>query len=159
MSNPATGVAYPEGTLFHPTFLYEILWCLAMAGALLFLDRRFKLGHGRVFWTYVLLYTLGRVWIEMLRIDDAELVLGLRLNVWTSVLLGLTALVVLVVLARKFPTREETVRLRPEGDDPSAGPEADPEPDPEPDPASAGTGEAAAEPEEEKTDADTSART
>ncbi|MFD2024293.1 prolipoprotein diacylglyceryl transferase [Promicromonospora aerolata] len=165
VSNPATGVAYPEGTLFHPTFLYEILWCLAMAGALLFLDRRFKLGHGRVLWTYVLLYTLGRVWIEMLRIDDAELVLGLRLNVWTSVLLGLTALVVLVVLARKFPTREETVRLRPEGDDPSAGPEADPEPDPEPDPASAGTGEAAAEPEEEKTaaveepDADTSART
>jgi prolipoprotein diacylglyceryl transferase len=173
VSNPATGVAYPEGTLFHPTFLYELLWCLAMAGVLLFLDRRFKLGHGRVFWAYVLLYTLGRVWIEMLRIDDAELVLGLRLNVWTSILLGLAALVVSIVLARKFPTREESVRLRPEGDDPSAGPAADPEPDParEParerasDPASEGTGEAAAEPEEEKTaaveesDADTSART
>lgn len=165
VSNPATGVAYPEGTLFHPTFLYELLWCLAMAGALLFLDRRFKLGHGRVFWAYVLLYTLGRVWIEMLRIDDAELVLGLRLNVWTSVLLGLAALVISIVLARRFPTREESVRLRPAGHDPSAGPEAEPEPDPEPDPASEKTGEAAAEPEEQKnaaveeSDADTSART
>lgn len=161
VSNPATGVAYPEGTLFHPTFLYELLWCVAMAGVLLFLDRRFKLGHGRVFWAYVLLYTLGRVWIEMLRIDDAEQVLGLRLNVWTSILLGLGALVVSIVLARKFPTREESVRLRQAGDDPSAGPEADPEPDPE----RAGTGEAAAEPEKEETaaveesNADTSART
>ncbi|WP_129787541.1 prolipoprotein diacylglyceryl transferase [Promicromonospora panici] len=165
VSNPATGVAYPEGTLFHPTFLYELLWNLAMAGVLLFLDRRFKLGHARVFWAYVLLYTLGRVWIEMLRIDDAELVLGLRLNVWTSILLGLAALVVSIVLARKFPTREESVLLRPRDDDPSAGPEAEPEPDPEPDPASEETGTAAAEPEEKKTaaveesDADTSART
>lgn len=161
VANPATGVAYPEGTLFHPTFLYELVWNLAMAGVLLFLDRRFKLGHGRVFWAYVLLYTLGRVWIEMLRIDDAELVLGLRLNVWTSILLGLAALVVSVVLARKFPTREESVRLRPQDDDPSAGPEADPEPDPE----SEERGTAAAAPEEKKTaaveetDADTSART
>lgn len=161
VSNPATGVAYPEGTLFHPTFLYELVWNLAMAGLLLFLDRRFRLGHGRVFWAYVLLYTLGRVWIEMLRIDDAELVLGLRLNVWTSIVLGLAALVVSVVLARKFPTREESVLLRPRDDDPSVGPEADPGPDP----ASAVTGEAAAEPEEKKTaaveesDADTSART
>ena len=152
VTNPATGVAYPEGTLFHPTFLYELVWTLAMAGVLLFLDRRFKLGHGRVFWAYVLLYTLGRVWIEMLRIDDAELVLGLRLNVWTSVVLGLAALVVSVVLARRFPTREESVLLRPEDE-------------PEPDPGSAVTGAAAAEPEVSKTaavegsDADTSART
>jgi prolipoprotein diacylglyceryl transferase len=161
VSNPASGVAYPEGTLFHPTFLYELVWNLAMAAVLLFLDRRFRLGHGRVFWAYVLLYTLGRVWIEMLRIDDAELVLGLRLNVWTSILLGLAALVVSVVLARRFPTREESVLLRREDDDPSDGPEADPGPDPE----SAVTGEAAAEPEEEKTaaveesDSDASART
>jgi prolipoprotein diacylglyceryl transferase len=164
VSNPATGVAYPEGTLFHPTFLYELLWNLAMAGVLLFVDRRFRLGHARVFWAYVLLYTLGRVWIEMLRIDDAELVLGLRLNVWTSVLLGLTALVVSIVLARKFPTREESVRLRPEGDDPSSGAGAEPEPDP----GTEETGEADTAPAEKKetktaaveeSDADTSART
>jgi prolipoprotein diacylglyceryl transferase len=161
VANPATGVAYPEGTLFHPAFLYELVWNLAMAGVLLFLDRRFKLGHGRVFWAYVLLYTLGRVWIEMLRIDDAELVLGLRLNIWTSILLGLAALVVSIVLARRFPTREESVRMRPKDDEPPAGSGADPEPDP----ATEEMGEAAAEPEKEKnaaveeSDADTSART
>lgn len=162
VANPATGVSYPEGTLFHPAFLYELLWNLVMAGVLLFLDRRFRLGHGRVFSFYVLLYTLGRVWIEMLRIDDAELVLGLRLNVWTSVLLGLAALVVSIVLARRFPTREESVRTRPEmDDDPSAGPGDDPDPDP----GDAGTGTAAAAPDDKKTaaveksDADTSTRT
>lgn len=119
---------YDVGTLFHPTFLYELLWNLAMAGVLVYLDRRFKLGHGRVFWAYVLLYTLGRVWIEMLRIDTAEHVLGLRINVWTSILLGLAALVVSVLLARRFPEREPSVQLRPELElepdaDPGAGPE------------------------------------
>ena len=161
VSNPATGVSYPEGTLFHPTFLYELLWNLAMAAVLLYVARRFKLGHGRVFWAYVLLYTLGRVRIEMLRIDDAEQVLGLRLNVWTSILLGLAALVVSTVLARRFPTREESVRLRPEDEHPPAVRQAGPEPDP----VGEETGEAASEPEEMKTaaveesDADTSART
>ncbi|RPF21189.1 prolipoprotein diacylglyceryl transferase [Myceligenerans xiligouense] len=113
VTNPATGVAYPEGTTFHPTFAYEILWYLAAAGVLLFLDRRFKFGHGRVFWAYVVLYTLGRVWIEMMRIDETEILLGLRLNVWTSVVLGLVALAVSAVLARRFPQREESVEREP----------------------------------------------
>ncbi|MCP2266769.1 prolipoprotein diacylglyceryl transferase [Promicromonospora thailandica] len=161
VTNPATGVPYPEGTLFHPTFLYELVWNLVMVAALLFLDRRFRLGHGRVFWAYVLLYTLGRVWIEMLRIDDAEVVAGLRLNVWTSILLGLAALVVSVVLARRFPTRETSVRLRPGDGEPPAGSPAEPAPDP----GAEGTGAAEAEPEESRTaaveesDADASART
>ncbi|WP_206074609.1 prolipoprotein diacylglyceryl transferase [Antribacter gilvus] len=128
-----TGQAYPEGTLFHPTFLYELVWNLAMAGVLIYLDRRFRLGHGRVFWAYVLVYTLGRVWIEMLRIDTAEHILGLRLNVWTSILLGLAAVVVSVILARKYPEREKTVRLRPAdpGPDPEKGVEQDAEKDDE----------------------------
>lgn len=107
VTNPATGVAYPTGTTFHPTFLYEILWLLAAAGVLFFLDRRFKFGHGRVFWAYVVLYTLGRVWIEMMRINETEILWGLRINVWTSAVLGLTALALSVVLARRFPQREE----------------------------------------------------
>lgn len=109
VTNPATGVAYPEGTTFHPTFLYEILWCLAAAGVLLILDRRFKFGHGRVFWAYVVLYTLGRVWIEMMRIDESEILWGLRVNVWTSIVLGLVALAISIVLARRFPHPEESV--------------------------------------------------
>jgi prolipoprotein diacylglyceryl transferase len=109
--DPATGLRYAEGTLFHPTFLYEILWNLAAAALLVWLDRRYRLGHGRVFWAYVALYTLGRVWIEMLRIDTAEHVLGLRLNVWTSIIVGLGALVAFVVIGRLHPGREEGVRV------------------------------------------------
>ncbi|WP_402465875.1 prolipoprotein diacylglyceryl transferase [Isoptericola aurantiacus] len=109
--DPATGVQYAEGTLFHPTFLYESLWNLAAAALLIWLDRRYRLGHGRVFWAYVALYTLGRVWIEMLRIDTAETVLGLRLNVWTSIVVGLGALVAFVVIGRLRPGREDGVAL------------------------------------------------
>jgi prolipoprotein diacylglyceryl transferase len=115
----AAAAGYPPGTLFHPTFLYEMVWNIGAALLLIYLDRRFRLGHGRVFWLYVLVYTLGRVWIEMLRIDEAELVLGLRLNVWTSIVVGLGALVAFVVVGRRHPGREETVLLegRPEAAD------------------------------------------
>jgi prolipoprotein diacylglyceryl transferase len=71
--------------VFHPTFLYESLWCLLVAAALLLLDRRFDLAKGQIFALYGMLYTLGRGLIEMLRTDQANYVLGLRLNVWTSV--------------------------------------------------------------------------
>ncbi|WP_341360838.1 prolipoprotein diacylglyceryl transferase [Georgenia sp. M64] len=102
---------YEVGTLFHPTFLYEMVWNLAMVAVLLWAERRFRLGHGRVFWLYVMLYTAGRVWIEMLRIDDAEIVLGLRLNVWTSILIFLVALVIFVVVGRRNRDRPDTLWL------------------------------------------------
>ena len=69
---------------FHPTFLYEALWCLLVALALVQVDRRLSLAKGQVFALYGMLYTVGRGAIEMLRTDDANYVLGLRLNVWTS---------------------------------------------------------------------------
>ncbi len=94
---------------FHPTFLYESLWDLALAGVLILVDRRFKIGHGRLFALYVLLYTIGRGWIEALRVDPANHILGLRLNEWTSVLVGLGALAYIIVSARLHPGRETTV--------------------------------------------------
>ncbi len=102
---------YAPGTLFHPTFLYELLWNLAAAGLLVWLDRRFRLRDGRVFWLYVILYTLGRLWIEMLRIDPAELVLGLRLNVWTSLLVLGGATTSFVLLGRRRTGLPEAVYL------------------------------------------------
>lgn len=94
----------PEGfagsSTFQPTFLYEMLWVLAAAAVLVWWDRRTRQGHGRVFWGYVVLYTLGRVWIETLRIDPAEQVLGLRLNVWTSLAVLALGLVGLAVSRR-----------------------------------------------------------
>jgi prolipoprotein diacylglyceryl transferase len=94
---------------FHPAFLYESAWDVAVAGVLIWADRRFRMGHGRVFALYVLLYTLGRGWIEALRVDPANTILGLRLNLWTSLLVGLGALIYLVVSARLRPGREASV--------------------------------------------------
>jgi prolipoprotein diacylglyceryl transferase len=98
---------YADFATFHPTFLYESLWMLGVALVLIWADKRFRMGHGRVFALYVLLYCLGRVWIEYLRIDTANTILGVRLNVWTSILVGLGALIYLIVSARLRPGREE----------------------------------------------------
>ena len=91
---------YPAGTLFHPTFLYECLWNLAAAAVIVWLDRRHRFAGGQVFGLYLMAYTAGRSWIEMLRIDDAHRVLGLRLNVWTSLLVFALGVLVFVVAGR-----------------------------------------------------------
>lgn len=100
--NPAFPPGLPADTLFHPTFLYESLWNLAGVALLLVLDRTFKFRHGRLFWLYAAYYTLGRVWIEALRIDDAELIFGVRLNVWTSILVFVVAVAAFIVLGLKW---------------------------------------------------------
>ena len=102
---------FEDAATFHPTFLYEALWSTAAALLLIWADRRFRLGHGRVIFGYVVLYTLGRLWVETLRIDPAEMVLGLRLNIWTSILVGLVGVVGFVVSALRHPGRDEDVGL------------------------------------------------
>lgn len=109
----AAAAGYPPGTHFHPTFLYELVWDLLGVMLLIYLDRRFRLGHGRVFWLYVVYYTIGRLFIETLRIDTAERILGVRLNVWTSVVVGIGALIAFVVVGRRHPGREVGVSLEP----------------------------------------------
>ncbi|PKZ41449.1 prolipoprotein diacylglyceryl transferase [Kytococcus schroeteri] len=79
----ATGDPMVLGT-FHPTFLYEALWCLAMAGLVLWLDRIRSFAAGQVAGLYLMLYTLGRFFIEMMRTDEANTFLGQRVNVWVS---------------------------------------------------------------------------
>ena len=71
---------------FHPTFLYEALWNFAAAGVLLFVERRFRgrLRPGSLFALYVLLYSIGRLWIEMLRVDPSHEFGGIRLNVYVA---------------------------------------------------------------------------
>ncbi|WP_019147998.1 prolipoprotein diacylglyceryl transferase [Timonella senegalensis] len=102
---------FESGTLFHPTFLYELLWCLAAAGLILFLDKKFSFKRGQIFWMYVAFYTLGRVWIESVRIDAAETVLGLRLNVWTSIVVFALAVVGYIVAGRRNDSVNEQVEL------------------------------------------------
>ncbi|MGK5498773.1 prolipoprotein diacylglyceryl transferase [Streptomyces sp. URMC 125] len=94
---------------FHPTFLYESLWCVGVALLVIWADRRFTLGHGRAFALYVAAYTAGRFWIEYLRIDEAHEILGLRLNNWTSIAVFLGAVVYILLSARLRPGREAVV--------------------------------------------------
>lgn len=94
---------------YHPTFLYESLWCIGVALLVIWADRRFKLGHGRAFALYVAAYCAGRGWIEYMRVDEAHHVLGLRLNVWTAIVVFLLAVTYIVISAKVRPGREEIV--------------------------------------------------
>ncbi|GAB3381446.1 prolipoprotein diacylglyceryl transferase [Amycolatopsis echigonensis] len=107
----ATGhIPLPESPV-HPTFLYELIWNLLIALVVVWADRKFKLGHGRAFALYVAGYTVGRCWIELMRTDTANHILGLRVNVWTSILLFLGAMAYFVVAAKRGP-REAPETLR-----------------------------------------------
>jgi prolipoprotein diacylglyceryl transferase len=102
---------YLDVSTFHPTFLYESLWMLAVAGVLVLVDRRWRLGHGRVFALYVALYTVVRFPIELIRIDPANEVAGLRVNVWVSLFVFVGAVAYLVLSARARPGREAPEEL------------------------------------------------
>ena len=88
---------YAPGTTFHPTFLYESLWNVALCIALLAIDRRFRLRPGRLFAMYVVGYAVGRFWIEGLRIDPAHTIGGLRLNQWVALIAAAGAALYLAV--------------------------------------------------------------
>ena len=100
ISDDRLPAGYPSGTTFHPTFLYESLWSLALCLLLLQLDRRVSLKPGRLFVVYLAGYFLGRFWIEGLRIDPAHVIGGLRLNQWVA-----AAVVVLSIAFLVFDRR------------------------------------------------------
>ncbi|MFD5639996.1 prolipoprotein diacylglyceryl transferase [Streptomyces sp. NPDC127077] len=102
---------------YHPTFLYESLWCVGVGFLVIWADRRFKLGHGRAFALYVAAYCVGRGWIEYMRVDDAHHILGLRLNDWTAIVVFLLAVLYIVISSRLRPGREEIVEPRAEDDE------------------------------------------
>jgi prolipoprotein diacylglyceryl transferase len=90
---------YPVGTLFHPTFLYESLACLALCGLLLLVDKAEK-RPGYLFLYYTAGYTLFRFFIEGLRIDPAHSAGGLRLNQWVSIVVFAVSVSILVLPRR-----------------------------------------------------------
>ncbi|WP_030417904.1 MULTISPECIES: prolipoprotein diacylglyceryl transferase [unclassified Streptomyces] len=110
---------------YHPTFLYESLWCVGVALLVVWADRRFRLGHGRAFALYVAAYCAGRFWIEYMRVDDAHHLLGLRLNNWTALLVFLLAVAYMVVSARTRPGREAVVEPGAEALGEGSGDDAD----------------------------------
>ena len=84
---PSHRPEYVDNETFHPTFLYECIWNLALVGALLWVGKRFTLKPGRLFGLYVLGYSLGRLWIEFIRVDIASELAGVRVNIWVMLAL------------------------------------------------------------------------
>ncbi|MEE1785060.1 prolipoprotein diacylglyceryl transferase [Streptomyces sp. SP17BM10] len=111
----------PDAATYHPTFLYESLWCVGVALLVIWADRRFKLGHGRAFAVYVAAYTVGRFWIEYLRVDEAHHYFGLRLNDWTSIIVFVGAVAYFVIVGKKRPGREDPASVDPAAHEEDAG--------------------------------------
>ncbi|WP_449277214.1 prolipoprotein diacylglyceryl transferase [Leucobacter sp. GX24907] len=110
-SNPAFPVGLPEGTLFHPTFLYEIVWNLLGIVVLLAIERRWQPRWGRFFGLYLIWYGLGRAVIESLRVDPSLLFLGLRTNVLAALLAVVLGIVIIIVQGRRHPGIETSIHL------------------------------------------------
>jgi prolipoprotein diacylglyceryl transferase len=111
---------YLNATTFHPTFLYEALWNLALVGVLIWLGRKRVLRPGNLFVLYVGGYGLGRLWVESLRSDNASLIFGVRVNTWMSLLLIAGSIAVLAVrgLRRRPDDSDEPYREPPEPQEP-----------------------------------------
>jgi prolipoprotein diacylglyceryl transferase len=101
--------------VFHPTFLYEFFFCLLLAFVLIRLDHRYAWRRGQIFALYVAGYPLGRVVIEFMRTDEANHILGLRVNVWVSLLVFLLGVGLFVWCGRRPPDEpDETAASVPE---------------------------------------------
>ena len=93
----------------HPTFLYELLWNLLIFAALIYIDRRFTIGHARLFALYVAGYCVGRFWVELMRSDMATHIAGIRINTFTSTFVFIAA-VVYIMVAPKGREDPETLK-------------------------------------------------
>lgn len=105
-SNPAFPKGLPDGTLFHPTFLYEIIWNVVGVVVILLLDKRFRLQWGKVMALYLIWYGTGRSVLESIRVDTSETFAGIRTNVWMSFAAILLGLVIFLVQSRRHTGKE-----------------------------------------------------
>ncbi|WP_022888025.1 prolipoprotein diacylglyceryl transferase [Agromyces italicus] len=99
--NAAWPQGLAEGTLFHPTFLYELIWNLAGAALIVLLERRVNLRWGKAFAVYLIWYGAGRSFFESIRVDPSEMFLGIRVNVWASFAAVVLGIVILLVQRRR----------------------------------------------------------
>lgn len=107
----------PAGTLFHPLFLYEMIWNLIGVAVILFLERRFQLRWGKVWALYMIWYGLGRSWLEAIRIDPtSDSFIGIPANIWASFVAIALGIVLFVVQARRHPEPEPSILRDTEGD-------------------------------------------
>ncbi|WP_193597890.1 prolipoprotein diacylglyceryl transferase [Microbacterium sp. YJN-G] len=100
----------PAGTLFHPLFLYEIIWNLIGVAIILLLEHRYRFRWGRTFALYLIWYGLGRSWLEAIRIDPtSDALFGIPANVWASFVVVALGIVLFIVQGRRHPEPEPSV--------------------------------------------------
>ena len=92
-------LGFREFESFHPTFLYEALWCTLVAILLILVGEKFK--PGQLFAAYVSAYCVGRLFIELIRIDSANVIAGLRVNVWVSMIVAFASAVFFTRASKK----------------------------------------------------------
>jgi prolipoprotein diacylglyceryl transferase len=100
-SNAAFPVGLPEGTLFHPTFLYEMIWNVIGVAVILLLERKLTLRWGKAFGVYLVWYGIGRSFFESIRVDPSEIFLGIRTNVWAAYAAILVGIILIIVQGRR----------------------------------------------------------
>ena len=110
---------YASSPTFHPTFLYESLWNLVVVAIVLAVEKRVPLRKGRLFAVYVAAYTFGRFWIELLRVDPAHEILGLRVNDWTSVVVFVVAMTFVVTGLERAEAEAAPAEGAPAAEDPT----------------------------------------
>jgi prolipoprotein diacylglyceryl transferase len=109
----------------QPTFLYELLWNVLVFAILIYIDRRYAMGHGRLFANYVALYCVGRFWVELMRDDTATHIAGIRINSFTSTFVFIGA-VVYIMAAPKGREDPESLRGKNYDADAESEPEVEP---------------------------------
>ena len=92
---------YLNVSTFHPTFLYESLYCLFLLGVVLLVERRFRLKKGQMLALYLATYTFGRFFFENLRVDPANEIFGVRVNSWVSAIVCIFGVAWFVWLGRR----------------------------------------------------------
>jgi prolipoprotein diacylglyceryl transferase len=128
-SNAAYPVGLPAGTLFHPTFLYEIVWNVLGVLVLIYLTRRwtiekkttfgaslpvlratgYRLQWGKLIAVYLIWYGAGRMVWETIRVDPSEIFFGIRSNVWAAMGAVILGIIILVVQSRRHYGDEPSV--------------------------------------------------
>jgi prolipoprotein diacylglyceryl transferase len=94
-------------SIVHPTFLYELIWNVLVVVVLVLIDRRFRIGHGRLFALYVAGYCFGRFFVELMRDDEATQIAGIRINSFTSGLVFLAAVAYVLFATKGRETPEQ----------------------------------------------------
>lgn len=111
-NNAAFPSEFPAGTLFHPAFLYEFIWNIFGALAIIWISNRLRLQWGKVFALYLIVYSLGRFFVEAIRLDPSDVFFGYRTNQWSAIFGVLIGAALWFIQSMRHPGVESSIYTR-----------------------------------------------